>query len=663
MSCLIVGALVVLAGCAPSRVASPESAPPERAASAGPMLAPAVAEAPGTPLPLRGDVIADTLDNGLAYYVLRNAEPQDRAELRLVVNAGSILEADDQQGLAHFLEHMAFNGTAQFERQELVDYLEGIGMRFGPDLNAYTSFDETVYLLQIPTDSTEIVETAFDILREWASAIALDPEEIDKERGVILEEERLGKGAQDRIQRQQLPVLFNGSRYAERLPIGDPDVIQAAPYEAIKRFYDDWYRPDLMAIVAVGDFDPEEIEGKIRDRFAPLVNPDGAPERLRYGVPDASAPQFAIATDPEATASVVGVLYGRAVQPAGTDSTFRRDLVASLYNQMLNDRFREIARQPDAPFLGAFSFEGGFVRTREVYGLQAVVPEGGIETGLRALLTEAARVRQHGFTATELERAKTELRRSFEQAAREADKFESGRIAGGLVEYVLGGQPVIAPETRFLFADNALPGITLAEVNAKVNALMPEQHRTVLVSAPESDGIAVPDEAALAVVFDEVEASTVAPYQDGAAAAPLLANLPEPGAIATRTSYPALDYTEFTLDNGVRVVHKQTEFQNDQVLLRAFSPGGTGLVDDSTYLAVRNAVAFVSQSGVGAFSLTDLEKKLTGQVVGVAPYIGEREEGFQGSASPEDLETLFQLIHLYVTAPRLDADAVTSLMQ
>ncbi|MEM6783046.1 MAG: insulinase family protein [Bacteroidota bacterium] len=612
---------------------------------------------------MRPDVIADTLDNGLAYYVLRNAEPQDRAELRLVVNAGSILEADDQQGLAHFLEHMAFNGTVRFERQELVDYLEGIGMRFGPDLNAYTSFDETVYLLQIPTDTSAIVDTAFDILREWASAIALDPVEIDRERGVILEEERLGKGAQDRIQRQQLPVLFNGSRYADRLPIGDPEVIQTAPYEAIERFYADWYRPDLMAVVAVGDFDPEAIETKIRERFAPLVNPATPPERLRYGIPDAATPQFAIATDPEATASVVGVLYGRAVRPAGTDSTFRRDLVASLYNQMLNDRFREIVRQPDAPFLGAFSFEGGFVRTRELYGLQAVVPEGGIEAGLRALLTEAARVRQHGFTETELDRAKTALRRGYEQAAREADKLESSRIAGELVEYYLGGQPVVDPATGFLYADNLLPGIALSEVNAKAEALMPEQNRSVLVSAPQNEGSRVPDEAALTAVFDQVSAMAVSPYEDGAASAPLLATVPEPGAISTRTSYPALDYTEFTLDNGVRVVHKQTEFQNDQVLLRAFSPGGTGLVDDSTYLAVRSAVAFVSQSGVGAFSVTELEKKLAGQVVGVVPYINEREEGFRGSASPEDLETLFQLIHLYVTAPRLDADAVTSLKQ
>ncbi|MEO0856066.1 MAG: pitrilysin family protein, partial [Bacteroidota bacterium] len=340
-------ALAFGAGCAPAVVVTDAEAPAEEpTVVAGPLLAPPVTEAPGTPLPMRPDLLADTLDNGLAYYVLRNAEPQDRAELRLVVNAGSILEADDQQGLAHFLEHMAFNGTAQFERQELVDYLEGIGMRFGPDLNAYTSFDETVYLLQVPTDSTEIVETAFDILREWASAITLDPAEIDKERGVILEEERLGKGAQDRIQRQQLPVLFNGSRYADRLPIGTSDVIQNAPYEAIERFYADWYRPDLMAIVAVGDFDPAEIEAEIIERFAPLTNPDDAPERVGYGVPDGTEPQFAVASDPEATASVVGVLYGRTVQPAGTDSTFRRDLIAALYNQMLNDRLREIVRQP-----------------------------------------------------------------------------------------------------------------------------------------------------------------------------------------------------------------------------------------------------------------------------------------------------------------------------
>ncbi|MEM8557870.1 MAG: insulinase family protein [Bacteroidota bacterium] len=659
---LLLIALTVAVGCTPRAVVTPPAVE-EPVVEEAPALADPKPEAAGTPLPLRSDLIADTLDNGLAYYILPHPEPQDRAELRLVVDAGSILEANDQRGLAHFLEHMAFNGTAQFERQELVDYLEGIGMRFGPDLNAYTSFDETVYILQVPTDSTAIVETAFDILREWASAITLDPEEIEKERGVILEEERLGKGAQDRMLREQLPVLFNRSRYAERLPIGEPEVIQTAQVEAFARFYTDWYRPDLMAIVAVGDFDAAKIEAKIRARFAPLDNPADAPERVYYGVPDNDALQVAIATDPEATNSSVVVYYGRAVQLTGTDATYRRDLVAALYNQMLSDRFREIVRQPDAPFVGAFSFEGGFVRTRELYGLQAIVPDGGVERGLRALLTEAARVQQHGFTEGELDRAKTNLLRAYEQAAREADTVPSGRLAGALVSYALEGGTVLDAATELALVTELLPGIGLADVDAKAATVMTDANRTVLVNAPEKEGVAVPDEAALAAVFEAVAMLEVVSYVDAAAAAPLLPTPPEPGAIATRTRYPALDYAEFTLDNGVRVVHKQTDFKNDEVLVRAFSPGGDGLVPDSLYGAVQAAATLVSQSGVGAFSLTDLEKKLTGQVVGVQPFIGEREEGFRGSASPEDLETLFQLVHLYVTAPRLDGDAVASYQQ
>ena len=337
----------------------------------GALLAPATlspqAPAPDSPLPRDPAVTVGQLDNGLSYYLRENGTPENRAEFRLVVNAGSILEDEDQLGLAHFTEHMAFNGTRNFEKQELVDYLESIGMQFGPHINAYTSFDETVYMLRVPMDDPAVLETAFQILQDWAQAVLFDPEEVDKERGVVIEEWRLGRGAQARMFDTQLPILFEGSLYADRLPIGKTEILESAPASTLQRFYRDWYRPDLMAIVAVGDFDGEAIEGMIRSQFAGLSAPPDPRPRVAMDVPFDHPPRVAIATDVEALQSQVSVMYKRPVATRGTVGAFRRSLTESLYEGMMAGRLDELTQQADPPFLIAFPAGGSFVRALDMY--------------------------------------------------------------------------------------------------------------------------------------------------------------------------------------------------------------------------------------------------------------------------------------------------------
>ncbi len=616
------------------------------------------------PVGVDPSVRTGTLPNGLTYYVRRNAEPRDRAELRLAVNAGSVLEDEDQRGLAHFVEHMAFNGTERFEKQELVNYLEGIGMRFGPDLNAYTSFDETVYLLQVPTDSAALLDTGFDVLKEWASAVTFEDEEIDKERGVVLEEWRLGRGAQARINDEQFPILFGGSRYAERLPIGDPEVLRNAPYETLRRFYRTWYRPDLMAVVAVGDFDPDAVEQTIRETFGGLTNPTDEAPRPAFDVPGHDETRFAIATDPELTTTGVAVLYKEPADRSGDVAAFRRLLMDRLYNRMLNDRLYELTQRPDAPYLGAFTGKFGFARPSDLYVMQAVVTDGGVPTGLEALLTEAARVERHGFTASELERAKADVRREYEVAFNERDKTESRSFAGEYVSLFLEGEPAAGIAREYELVQTLLPSITLGDLDALADAVVGEANRVILVSAPEKEGVPVPTEADLRAVYAAVERKEIESYTDAVSAEPLVASPPAPGGIRTTSVYEdGTGITELVLDNDVRVVLKPTDFKNDEVLFSAFSPGGTSLAPDSAFRSAEQASAVVSLGGVGSFSATDLDKKLAGQEVSVRPFVDEREEGLVGSASPEDLETLFQLIHLYVTAPRRDADAFEAFKQ
>jgi len=608
-------------------------------------------------MPTDPTVTVGTLDNGLRYYIRANHRPEQRAEVRLVVNAGSVLEDEDQQGLAHFVEHMAFNGTEHFPKQALIDYMERIGMRFGPEVNAFTSFDETVYMLTIPTDTAEIVENAFQILEDWAHAVLFDPSEVDKERGVVIEEWRLGQGAEARMRDKQFPILFRGSRYAERLPIGQLETLETFDHPSLERFYRDWYRPDLMAVIAVGDFDPAVIEGLIRGHFARIPAREAPRARTVYDVPDHEETLFAVATDEEATQTQVSVYFKQPPREQGTAGAYRQALVEMLYNQMLNQRLFELTQTPDAPFVVAFSGQGSFVRSKEVYTLGALVRDGGVLPGLEAVLTEGERVAQHGFTASELDRAKREFLRGMEQAFAERDRTNSAMYAGEYMRNFLEHEPFPGIAYELAFARQALPTIDVAEVNRLARAWITARNRVVLVNAPEKPGVEVPSEPELAAVFDAVSAKEVTAYAEQLSDAPLLPVMPEPAPVVSEREIPEVGLTIWELANGVRVLLKPTDFKADEILFRAWSPGGTSLASDEDFISAIMATNAVGVGGVGQFSLVDLQKVLADKVATARPYISSLYEGLTGSGSPQDVETMFQLIYLTVTAPREDSSA------
>jgi zinc protease len=608
-------------------------------------------------LPIDPLVRVGTLENGVRYLIRANRRPEARAELRLVVQAGSVLEDDDQLGLAHFVEHMAFNGTEHFAKQELVDYMESIGMRLGPHVNAYTSFDETVYMLTIPTDTAAVVEKAFQVLEDWAHLLSFDPEEIEKERGVVVEEWRLGRGAAARMRDEQFPILFEGSRYAERLPIGTKEMIETFDPAALKRFYSDWYRPDLMSVIAVGDFDLQTIEGLIKQHFARLQEPEHPRLRQTFDVPDHEETLYAIASDPEATNTTVGVLYKQPLRDETTMGAYRQNLVEQLYNSMLSARLFELTQQADPPFLMAFSDQGRFIGAKEVYQLFALVEDSGAERGLRALLTEGERVARFGFTPSELERQKSDLLRGLEQAFAERDKRESASYAAEYIRHVLDDEPIPGIEMEYELAQRFVPTIQLEEANRLAREWIVDRNRVFMVSAPQKEGVAVPAESDLNRVVAEVAAAEISPYEDAVVDAPLLADVPQPAAILSEEHNDTIDVTTWTLANGVRVLLKPTDFQDDEIVFRAYSPGGTSLVSDEDYIAASTATTIVTQGGVGPFNVIELQKALAGKAVRVSPSIGSLAEGMSGEASPKDVETMFELIYAYFTEPRKDSTA------
>ena len=555
---------------------------------------------------------------------------------------------------------MAFNGTKNFHRQELVNYLESVGVRFGADLNAYTSFDETVYMLQVPTDSIGIVEKAFDILEDWAHQVSFEADEIDKERGVIIEEWRQGRGAGARIRDKQLPVIFKDSRYADRLPIGKKEIIEHFPHDSLRQFYRDWYRPELTAVIAVGDFDPKRIEGLIRKHFSAIPHGGASRQRQVFPVPDHQETLFAIATDPEMTVSAVSMNFKLDVSSDSTEADYRRSLIENLAIGMLNDRLYEQTRQADPPFLFASSSKGRLVRSRDLYSLNATVKENGIEKGLAALLTETARVRTFGFTPPELDRQKKDALRSIEQAYEERDKTESSAFASEYIRNFLVGEASPGIRYEYELQKRLLPGITIEEVNRLSGSWITDRNRVVTVSAPERGGLHIPTESGLSRLLDSVSSLSLQAYVDSLSSLPLVEVSPAPGTVVAQKEITEIGVTEWVLSNGARVILKPTDFKNDEILLGGFSPGGTSLAPDSLYIPASTASSVVSEGGLGRFDRVALQKHLAGKIAGVAPYIGELEEGVSGSASPRDLLTLFQMLYLTFTAPRMDGVAFDS---
>ncbi len=593
------------------------------------------------------------LPNGLRYYIRSNQEPGNRAELRLVVRVGSIVEDDDQLGLAHFVEHMAFNGTENFEEQQLVQFMESIGMRFGAGVNASTGFDETTYRLTVPTDDPRYMATAFQILEDWAHGMTLDPEEIDQERDVIVEEWRFRRGVQARVQDAQYPVIFQGSRYAERLPIGTIENIETFEHESLRRFYREWYRPDLMAVIAIGDFDRLEVEALLTDHFGDWPPPEGTRERVAYSVPDHEETLYSIVTDPELTTSSVSVYHKMDANHDWTVGGYRQTIVEGLYNSLLNDRFAEVTRQPEAPFLGASGSQGMFVRTEKIYSLSATVPEGGVERGLAALFEEAERVERFGFTETELERAKTNILRQIEQIYTNRVNTPSGSFAAEYTRALLDGEAIPGIEYEWELYQRFVPEITLDEVNRVGQSWITDSNRVVLVSGPEGAQSDLPDETELTAVLEGVQTAEITPYVDRVAAETLLDDVPT-GSPVVETRELEREITEWRLANGILVALKSTDFEEDEVVFRAYSTGGTSLASDEDFVPAMTAAQLITAGGVADFDAIALDRLLAGTVASASPFITDFEEGVSGGASIRDLETLFQLIYLRLTEPRMD---------
>ena len=635
----------LLAASAPTGLSAqqvPSPADPEDAATAG----------LDQEMPVEPAVTVGEFANGFRYFIRENQEPENRAELRFVVRVGSIVEDDDQLGLAHVLEHMAFNGTEHFEKGALVDFMESIGMRLGPGVNATTSYDETTYMLEVPTDNAENMATAFQIMEDWAHGLTLDPEEIDQERGVVIKEWRLGQGAAARLRDQQFPVIFSDSHYAERLPIGTLESLRSFDHDAVRRFYRDWYRPDLMAVIAVGDFDASSVEALTRQHFEGLPIPSNPSERSVYPVPDHDETLFSIVTDPEISSTTVSVYHKMDVEDDWTIAGYRQRIVESLYNGMLNDRFAELARQPDPPFLRASSAQGQLIRSKGVYALTAGVLEDGAERGLGALSTEAERVARFGFTPSELERQRTSVLRRIERSYINRANRESRSYASEYIRAFLDGESIPGIAYEFELYKRFVPQITIDEVNRVGRDWIQDSNRVVLVAGPEKEELAMPSEEALLAVLDTGDTEITA-YVDTVSDQPLLAEMPEGSEIVSTETLEG-DITEWTLANGVRVVLKPTDFDEDRIVFRGFSPGGTSLASDEDYIPGSTASSLIPAGGVGQLNGIDLDKLLAGKVANVRPFISTFEEGVSGNGSPADLETLFQLIYLRFTAPRAD---------
>lgn len=650
-----VGALMLLSACA-----LPPAPPPrtETTTQIPTQNAPTPAASADTPIPTDPDVRVGVLDNGLTYYVRRNTEPQARAALSLAINAGSVMEDDDQKGLAHFLEHMLFNGTRRFPGPELINYLESIGMRFGPDVNAYTSFDETVYQLLVPTDKPELVAKGLDVLEDWATAATIDPQEVDAERGVIVEEWRLREQtASGRITEKIIPALLSDSQYAKRLPIGAMEVVRNAPPETLRRFYETWYRPDLAAVVAVGDFDPAAMEAMIKDRFADWSAPASPTPRPTFDVPRNGQTRALVATDKENPDAVVQILYRMDDAPDARVSDLRASTVDQLIALMFKNRFEEIRQQPNAPFIFAGAGSGDLVRGVGLFNGYALTKDTGIQAGVAALTTELERARQHGFTASEFEQAKAELLRSLDQQFQERNNQRSEQLASEYVDNYLTGAPIPSVEWTVNTTKQLLPDIPLEALNTRTAELMPQGDRIVLLVAPEKEGLTVPTEAELQTIFEGALAKDIAPYAEQAVATDLVVEPLKPAAITNERVIPELGATEIVLTNGVRVLMKPTDFRKDEVIFGGSSPGGASLVSDADYPEASSVSQVVGQSGIGVLSQTELGRLLARQSVNVGPYIDDLEEGVFGSAPPQNLETALKLVYLYATQPRADEAA------
>jgi zinc protease len=622
-----------------------------------PSRAPAANSSPV--IPFDTAVHSAVLPNGLRYYIRHNDEPANRVALRLAVKAGSLDEADDQQGLAHFIEHMAFNGSAHFKPGELVSYFESIGSRLGPHVNAYTSFEETVYQLQLPTDRPDVVAKGLTALGDFAGGLTFVPAEVEKERGVVIEEWRNGLGAGSRIRDRQLPVLFSRSRYAERLPIGKPDIIRTAPPARLRSFYDTWYRPDAMAVVAVGAVDIGQMEKSIRTTFGAMKARASAVPHPSASVPPQSELVVSAAADPEVTSSSVQLVRKRPREGERAIADYRRDLAGRMFERMLNQRLAEMSQKPDAKFLAAGGSDSALGRTVEAFTLNARVKDGGIADGLAALEIEARRARDFGFTASEFDLARRAMSSFYQRAFDERNKTESAQLADEYLRNFLIDEPIPGIEYEYKLVQLLLSQITIDEITELARIRLADSNRVVLAVAPQKPGLEVPADAALRSALSAADSVAVMPpsFSDTAVPRTLMIDKPSPGAVVSRRQLSNIGVTVVKFSNGVEAWLKPTDFKNDQILFSLSAQGGASLAAPDDFAMASTAAAYVRLSGFGGLKALDIQKMLTGTSVAVFPSVTTSSQAITGSVSPLGLENAFQMLYLTFTAPGDDPDA------
>ena len=596
------------------------------------------------------------LPNGLTYYIRENKKPEKRAEFRLLVNAGSMQEDEDQRGLAHFVEHMGFNGIKGFPGNKLIDELQKLGVTFGLDLNAGTSFDQTVYMLTMPVENPKNVEMAMNILKGWANDFLLDNKEIEEERGIILEEYRFYLGAADRIRQKVFPVLFHGSRYADRWIIGTLEVLENFKPQTLKRFYYDWYRPDLQAIVVVGDINAAEIEKMIISKFSKIKPRKNPREKLMYPIATNIEPLVVVCTDKEAGRNEVQIVRKFPHFVMKTVGDYKTKMTHQLFNAMYNSRFEELMQNPNTPFLGAHGGYGVFLGNTDAYSMEVFAKENQIDAALKVIMQEDYRILKHGFLETELKRAKEELMNRYEIAANEVGKTESKVFAEEYSRHYLQQDPIPGAKRVFAYAKKYLEEITLEEVNALAEKWITKENICVVVTAPEKEEVVVPSEKEILSIVKDSSLENVEPYIDNYKEQEIVnKELLKKGEIVSETKIAEIDAREVILSNGIKIWLKKTDFKNDEILFQAVSRGGMSLYEEADLASGILAGSFVDRAGINEIDFISLSKKMKGKRVGLTPRISIFTEELSGSSAPKDLELFFQYLHAFFAYPRYDS--------
>ena len=619
------------------------------------------------PVPLDPAVKTGKLENGLTYYIRHNEWPEKRCDFYIAQRVGSMQEEDDQRGLAHFLEHMCFNGTTHFPGDALKQYLERIGVKFGENLNAYTSFDETVYNINnVNVETAGAIDSCLRILHDWSHDLLLEDTEIDKERGVIEEEWRMRRSAQMRLIEKALPVVCKDSKYAERMPLGTMEVVKNFPYETLRSYYRKWYRPDLQALVIVGDVDPEAVEKKLQEMFADIAAPaPDAAVREEFPVPDNKEPLVFVGTDKEFPGMEALVMFKSDPLPRemrGTMAYIGIDFIKDAVTGMLNERLNEITRQADAPFSGAGLDYSEYLvaKTKDAFILDVSMKEGRYTEGIKAAYRELLRAVRNGFTESEYQRFKDEYLSQIDAAYEARDKRTNTSFVNAYVRHFIDNEPAPGIEWIHQTMQMIVPAVPLEAINA-VLADLSQENRAILIMMPEKEGLTPPTEQEILSAMAEVDAEEIAAFTEEVSTDPLVPELKSKVKVKKITD-DIYGSKLITLSNGMKIHVKQTDYSPGKIIFRATSWGGNSLYSNDEYINTSN-VGLVRQGGLGAFSAVELNKKLAGKQAGASASVGARTEVIEGNCVKKDIETMLQLVYLNFTSPRRDDDAFTSQME